>query len=169
MAFMGRKYFYDSSNALEWCLFVSTAVFLVPFWLQQEQTVVQWSFGAVAIFMGFLGLILFVRKLDVFGIYVIMFLETLATVVKVLAVFSLLIVGFALSFHVLLNETYYFGNMGRSLMKTYIMMTGEYEYGAYFPEGLSFSIMPYLGEAVGEGADGCWTVAKLVRMIFGSS
>ena len=42
------------------------------------------------------------HRFDFFGIYVVMFLEILKTLVQVIVVFSILIVAFGLSFYILL-------------------------------------------------------------------
>ena len=69
-------------------------------------------------------MVLFLQQFDYFGIYVIMFFVVLRTVTKVVFVASIFIIGFALSFNILLYNTYFFGGFGRSIMKTLIMMTG---------------------------------------------
>ena len=43
-------------------------------------------------------------RFDIFGIYVVMFLEILKTLVKVLLIFSILIIAFGLSFYILLSQ-----------------------------------------------------------------
>jgi transient receptor potential cation channel subfamily A protein 1 len=144
MLFDGRKYFDDPVNALEWGVFAFSAAFLIPFWLGDEQTVWQWSCGVVAIYLAWINLILFVRRLDVFGIYVLMFEQTLRTVLKVLLVFALFILGFAFGFHILFQDSYYFNDAGRSIMKTLVMMTGEFEYDDYFPSEIKFRTTPYI-------------------------
>lgn len=42
-------------------------------------------------------------RTDTFGIYVVMFIETLKTLVRVLGLFLTLLMGFAFSFHILLT------------------------------------------------------------------
>eukprot|EP00043_Microstomoeca_roanoka_P017710 m.185620 g.185620 ORF g.185620 m.185620 type:complete len:1059 (-) comp16686_c0_seq2:245-3421(-) len=143
MVFDRSKYFRDIVNILEWGVFTTSLGFFIPFYLDAEQTVGQWSSGAVAVFLAWVNFVVLARKLDVFGIYVLMFEETLFTVLKVQMVFFLFIVGFALSFFILFQETFYFGDIGRSLMKTFVMMTGEFEYIDYFPSQFSFETLPY--------------------------
>ena len=43
-------------------------------------------------------------RFNSFGIYVVMFLEILSTLLRVLFVFSVLIIAFGLSFHILLQQ-----------------------------------------------------------------
>ena len=47
----------------------------------------------------------------------------------------ILVVGFSLSFHILLTHMEKFSTPGNSIMKTLIMMSGEYDYGdIFFPD-----------------------------------
>ena len=49
-------------------------------------------------------LALFVYRFDIFGIYVVMFLEILRTLLQVLCVFSILLIAFGMAFFVLMNK-----------------------------------------------------------------
>ena len=46
----------------------------------------------------------YVDRFDQVGIYVVMFLEILQTLIKVLLVFSILIIAFGLAFYILLSK-----------------------------------------------------------------
>ena len=47
----------------------------------------------------------------------------------------ILVVGFSLSFHILLTHMKQFSTPGHSILKTLIMMSGEYDYGdIFFPD-----------------------------------
>lgn len=54
-----------------------------------------------------------------------------------LLAFVCLIIGFALSFSIQFNNEYQFSNPWRALVKTIMMMMGEYEYSTFFGEDLS--------------------------------
>ena len=54
--------------------------------------------------MPFLCLTVCACRFDFFGIYVVMFLEVLRTLLQAVCVFSVLIVAFGLSFHMLLSK-----------------------------------------------------------------
>lgn len=43
-------------------------------------------------------------RFDIFGIYVVMFLEILRTLIQVLCVFSILLVAFGMAFFTLMNK-----------------------------------------------------------------
>ena len=83
--FEGVRYLANPVNIVEWAVFSFAGAFLIPFWREDEQTVQQWSLGALALFFAWINLLLFIRKFDGLGIYVLMFEETLKTVAKVRA------------------------------------------------------------------------------------
>nr|CAD7261852.1 unnamed protein product [Timema shepardi] len=81
------------------------------------------------------------HRFDQVGIYVVMFLEILQTLIKVLIVFSILIIAFGLAFYILLSKVeklatqgdhLSFRNVPMSLMRTFAMMLGEIDFlGTY--------------------------------------
>ena len=62
------------------------------------------------------------------GIYVIMFFDILKTFLRFAIVFVIFIVAFGLGFHMLLMSQPPFETVGKSLIKTSVMLTGEFEY-----------------------------------------
>ncbi|XP_071478085.1 transient receptor potential cation channel subfamily A member 1-like [Diadema antillarum] len=95
------KYFYEFTNFLEWTLYATSLAFVAPYLAGQNEDF-QWQCGAVAVFLAWFNFLLYLQRFDIFGIYVVMFLEILRTLVQVLLVFSILIVAFGLTFHILL-------------------------------------------------------------------
>jgi transient receptor potential cation channel subfamily A protein 1 len=93
----GWDYFSDIENYIQWTIYVSTSLFAIPF-LFNESWHYQWVVGSIGIFAAYLGLLFLLGRFDVYGIYVIMFLEILKTLLHVLSLFSILIIGFALTF-----------------------------------------------------------------------
>jgi transient receptor potential cation channel subfamily A protein 1 len=83
MAFQGARYFMQAVNLLEWLMLSFAMAFLSPFLENARETKEQWSAGALTLWFAWIGLLLFVRKIDRLGIYVLMFEETLKTVAKV--------------------------------------------------------------------------------------
>jgi transient receptor potential cation channel subfamily A protein 1 len=81
--FEGLRYLANPLNIVEWAVFSFAGAFLIPFWMEEKQTVRQWSLGALALFFAWINLLLFIRKFDGLGIYILMFEETLKTVAKV--------------------------------------------------------------------------------------
>jgi len=93
----GWDYFRDIENYVQWIVYVSTSVFALPFLFNQSWHY-QWVAGSSAVFSAYLALLFLLGRFDIYGIYVIMFLEILKTLLHVLSLFSILIVGFALTF-----------------------------------------------------------------------
>ena len=96
----GREYFYDIENYIQWVLYITTSVFTFPF-LFDESWHYQWVSGSISIFTAYLALLFLLARFDIYGIYVIMFLEIMKTLLHVLSLFSILIIGFALTFCVI--------------------------------------------------------------------
>ncbi|XP_041357845.1 transient receptor potential cation channel subfamily A member 1-like [Gigantopelta aegis] len=117
------RYFMDVQNLLEWSLYVLTLVFAAPF-LFGMAFHWQWESGAVVIFLAWFNALVFLQRFDFFGIYVVMFLEILRTLIQVLCVFSILIIAFGLAFFMLLGkeESKAYRNPGLSFFRTATMM-----------------------------------------------
>ena len=108
------KYFKDTSNYLDWILYISITVFMAPYVtlldvLDQRFSGMSdprnfWIFGVVAIFVCYSNMLLFLRGYRLFGTYISMYTEVIKTVVQVTLVFVFLVVGFALVFYILFME-----------------------------------------------------------------
>ena len=61
------------------------------------------SIGSLAIFLAWINLLLFLRKIPRLGIYFVMFTDVLKTFSLFSVTFSLFIIAFALGFYILLN------------------------------------------------------------------
>ena len=90
-------YFDDIENYIQWTIYLSASLFACPFLFNQSWHY-QWVIGSIGIFSAYFGLLFILGRFDVYGIYVIMFLEILKTLLHVLSLFSILIVGFGLTF-----------------------------------------------------------------------
>ena len=64
----------------------------------------QWQVGAVALFVAWMDLLLFIRKIPRFGIYIVMFTDILQTFLQFSLVFFLFVVAFALAFFMLMQN-----------------------------------------------------------------
>lgn len=64
----------------------------------------QFSCASLTVFLSWFNLLLLLQRFDQVGIYVVMFLEILQTLIKVLMVFSILIIAFGLAFYILLSR-----------------------------------------------------------------
>ncbi|XP_076673134.1 transient receptor potential channel pyrexia isoform X2 [Andrena cerasifolii] len=105
--------------------------------LNTSQHTSQWMLHtmSVAILLGWIQMMLLVGRLPMCGYYALMFSTVLKNILKVLLAFVCLIVGFALSFAVLFHGNDQFRNSWRAVVKTVVMMMGEYEYGALLSDG----------------------------------
>ena len=79
----------------------------------------QWPLGAVCITVTWLPFL---------GIYVVMFTDVLQTFLKVSGVVLLFVIAFSLGFSALLENQPYFEDFLKSMMKTFVMTSGEMEY-----------------------------------------
>ncbi|TPP62231.1 Transient receptor potential cation channel subfamily A member 1 [Fasciola gigantica] len=92
----------------------------------------QWQCGAVGIFLAWLNLLLFLRRIPTLGLFVLMFTVIIGTFIKFFAVFFLFIFAFAFGFYILLSNHAQFNSLGNSLMKTSVMTMGELDFDALF-------------------------------------
>lgn len=95
----------DAVNIVEWVLDIaailtSLAIFLPSNFSPSTGPIV----AAVAVFCAWFNYLLYLQRFNSFGIYVVMFLEILSTLLRVLFVFSVLIIAFGLSFYILLRN-----------------------------------------------------------------
>ena len=114
MFLQGRRYFCDPTNLTDWALYICTFTFTLPYMLtptELDETLGTmknprniWLFGVVSIFLCYLNLLLFLRRFQRFGIYVAMFVEVSKTIGKFMVIFSVLILAFAIVFHILFKE-----------------------------------------------------------------
>ncbi|CAL7934148.1 unnamed protein product [Xylocopa violacea] len=96
----------------------------------------QWVLHSIslAILLVWMQMMLLVGRLPMCGYYALVFSTVLKNILKVLLAFVCLIVGFAFSFAVLFHGNDQFRNSWRAVVKTVVMMMGEYEYGALFSD-----------------------------------
>ena len=84
-------------------LIYSLALFVACHDFFWDPSCFQWQVGAVTIAMAWINLLLHMRLLNKIGIYIIIFEDVSYTFLKIAVVFVILLVGFALSFHILLS------------------------------------------------------------------
>ena len=64
----------------------------------------QWQIGVVSVFLGWIGLITFLQKWPVTGVYVLMFVNILGSFMKIAFLALLLVIAFAFAFYMLLFD-----------------------------------------------------------------
>ncbi|XP_065193226.1 transient receptor potential cation channel subfamily A member 1-like [Sycon ciliatum] len=142
-----RAYLNDiGDSVLEWSLYILTLCFVWPGRLGLQPTDWQWKCGAVAVFLAWFDLVLFIQRFSFLGIYVVMFKSVLQTLLEVSIVFLMFGVAFGLSFYILFQGQDSFKSISWSLLQTFAMMLGEVEYVNIFVSGLSD--VPYVGVSV---------------------
>ncbi|XP_061171192.1 transient receptor potential cation channel subfamily A member 1 homolog isoform X1 [Saccostrea echinata] len=134
--YQAKLQYLGFENLIEWVTYVCALLLVIDFESCQKSTgfrfTWQWSVGAVAIFLCWINLVLFLQKFPRFGIYVVMFKDILNTFMQFAIVFFLFIVAFGLGFYCLLQSQDAFATVWESLIKTTVMMIGEYEYENIF-------------------------------------
>nr|QQY02505.1 transient receptor potential cation channel 3 [Cryptocotyle lingua] len=140
LLFNGYRYL-TLENLMECCIFTLAILTVVDaddcmrrMGLKQSW---QWQCGAVGIFLAWLNLLLFLRRIPTLGIFVLMFTVVMRTFTKFFIVFFLFIFAFAFGFHILLFNHVPFNSLGNSFLKTTVMMLGELEFDATFNEQFS--------------------------------
>ncbi|XP_065161233.1 transient receptor potential cation channel subfamily A member 1 isoform X2 [Atheta coriaria] len=126
-------YFLDPINLVSWVLYTSSIIMVGPIFIEGTPDV-QYSCASLTVFLSWLNLLLLLQRFDQVGIYVVMFLEILQTLIKVLMVFSILIIAFGMAFYILLSRGQHvsFKTIPMSLVRTFSMMLGEIDFlGTY--------------------------------------
>lgn len=93
------SYIKSPENSLEMIQYICTVIFV---WVYHNQCLCpldwQWQVGVVALFLGWINLILFVSKLPYIGLYVLIFIKIFKTFVTMVVLTMLLILSFGLPF-----------------------------------------------------------------------
>lgn len=127
-------------NIFDLGLYTSAFFFFLPFIMCQvkhdptAKLIDDWKSqaGAMCVLLSWFFLMLHLKRYPYFGLYVVMYIEVLKTLFNVLTNFFILIVAFALSFHVLLSKQDVFKTPGRAIVKTMVMMIGEMDFDTIF-------------------------------------
>ncbi|XP_072018043.1 transient receptor potential cation channel subfamily A member 1-like [Amphiura filiformis] len=131
-----KKYFTDPGNIPEWTLYVLLLIYVIPFHFDSYNWY-QLPCVSVAVFLAWFNFLLYLTRFDIFGIYVVMFLEIFRTLIQVLVVFSILFIAFGLSFYILLwqEENKAFSTPLLSILRvTTALLLGELDYVNSFVE-----------------------------------
>ncbi|CAJ0602462.1 unnamed protein product [Cylicocyclus nassatus] len=92
----------------------------------------QWYLASVCAFLSWMNLLLLIRKLPIFGIYVVMFFDILKTFSRFFIIFVLFVVAFSIAFFVIMQNRPEFSTVPSAVLKTAVMMIGELEFTAIF-------------------------------------
>ncbi|EDS35492.1 conserved hypothetical protein [Culex quinquefasciatus] len=143
-------YLIEPINLISWLLYFSALVMIWPMFVQGRCESGNFSAASVTVFLSWFNLLLFLQRFDQVGLYVVMFLEILQTLIKVLTVFSILIIAFGLSFYILLSKIkshqanhQSFSSIPMSLVRTFSMMLGEMDFLGTYVQPYYSSELPY--------------------------
>ncbi|XP_049879814.1 transient receptor potential channel pyrexia-like isoform X2 [Pectinophora gossypiella] len=90
--------------------------------------------ATVALLLSWVELMFLLSRFPNWGYYVLMFGKVASNVIKILATFLFLVIGFSLSFMIQFKSISPFEGPWASLVKTIVMMTSEFDYEALFDE-----------------------------------
>ena len=137
MIALRSRYFTELTNILEWIVLISAFGYLYSFlFMEATSENTELLFGVCCMFFGWLNVLLFLRRSPLFNIYVVMFTQVILTLIRVLFVFTPLLLAFALAFNQLFIRQTVFKDIWNSYMKTFVMFMGEMEYGETLPNSL---------------------------------
>ena len=98
-----ETYLTDWVNWINWMeiiLFICSIIFV---WVYNTECQCalnwQWQIGVVAVFLGWIDLVIFISKFPLTGVFVLMFTKILYTFLKMILLAVLLIVAFGLTFY----------------------------------------------------------------------
>ena len=133
-----RRYFREITNLYEWIIIISTLAYLNGSVLFRNYTSgrIELLFAVFCLFFIWLNVLFFLRRSPFFNIYVVMFSEVIITLIRVLCVFTPLLLAFALVFHQLFIKQSLFKDFGNSMMKVFVMFSGELEYSDTLPNSI---------------------------------
>ena len=163
MVFLRLHFLKDPVNYLEFTLYSSTFLFTIPCiiqsaddffekgdWIQSkfyeyiQLEDIKWQAGSVSILLAWANLLLYLKGFPTVGLPVVMFVEVLKTFIKVISVFGICLIAFALSFYALLGEQDAFEYANYSIFKTAVMTIGEFQFDDIFISNIdNTSIFPY--------------------------
>uniref|UniRef100_A0A914VC02 Ion transport domain-containing protein n=1 Tax=Plectus sambesii TaxID=2011161 RepID=A0A914VC02_9BILA len=137
-------YVFDPVNYTEWTLYLTSVAFVFPLFFSDLSSV-HWQCATVAVFLAWFNLLLYFQQLSAIGIYVVMFMRILSTVIRVLAVFSVLVIAFGLTFHILLfyDESAGFYNPFISTIHTVLAMLSGWEFREIYVIPFHKGVLPY--------------------------
>ena len=98
-------YLLDVENYVELLTYVCSIIFVIQFgancWCPTNW---QWQLGAFGVFLAWINLILFLKRVPLLGIYVLMFNTILYTFMKFVIIAFLFVVAFCISFYMILYK-----------------------------------------------------------------
>ncbi|XP_055364424.1 transient receptor potential cation channel subfamily A member 1b [Betta splendens] len=136
------NYFKDFSNQCDWMSAIFSLLYIIPLMSNAEGSL-HWQAGAVAVLNSWIGFLLYLQRFEGIGIYVVMFGEIMKTLVRIVMLFTYLMLAFGLAFHALMLNQKQFESVPLSVMQTFAMMVGELNYQNNFLETYLDNKLPF--------------------------
>ncbi|KAL5018902.1 hypothetical protein ScPMuIL_004624 [Solemya velum] len=130
----GWRYFLDVYSYNIWMMLLTTAIFLLP--PDYVPCVIQWRAAWISSILSWLLFIMYLRRFDRFGIYVVMFSEVVWSLLKVILVLFLFLMAFSQAFIVIMARTPGFRQNMQDVfpLTVFTMMLGEINFIDLFVE-----------------------------------
>ncbi|KAJ6646569.1 Transient receptor potential channel pyrexia [Pseudolycoriella hygida] len=118
-----RHYVTQIENIIEW--FVILSVFLTSYIYNKRIDYWQNHVAAFAVLLGWTNLMLMMGQLPDFGVYVAMYTKVQVEFGKLFMAYSGILIGFSISFCVIIPDSPIFSNPIMAFISVLVMMTGE--------------------------------------------
>ncbi|XP_065890705.1 transient receptor potential cation channel subfamily A member 1 homolog isoform X2 [Dysidea avara] len=145
------QYLVEPENYMEILMIICTTVFALAGHAGECFCLVSatWQIGALAVFLAWIDLVVFLKKLALTGVQINMLQNVVLTFLKLVYLPAILIVSFALPFYMLFamqEVTTPYNTPAYSLMRSLVMTTGELDYSDTFQfgdegDGISYNFM----------------------------
>jgi len=141
--------YFNVRNLIDWVLYLLSVLFLFDLGVNKLEdgklrfsqletlgcsggTCWQWPLGSFIITAAWLNFLFQLRLVGNFGIFILMFNNVITTVAKFSIVVLVFVLAFGFGFHILFINQLAFDDTSEALLKTFVMMIGEYEFEGIF-------------------------------------
>ncbi|XP_053404913.1 transient receptor potential cation channel subfamily A member 1 homolog [Mercenaria mercenaria] len=126
------EYFKQVENYVELAVYISSVLFVVNVTECEDtdyRTKWQWILGILSVFMAWINLLVFAKKFDRLGIYVMMLGSIIKTfLLNVFPIVAVLLIAFALAFTCVHQDQVKFANLWHSILTTTSFMISGFDY-----------------------------------------
>jgi hypothetical protein len=141
LLYQGFWYFKRLSNIFELAVYAMTMFFLDPFGLFLDRIdlplescpKVVWEIAALNVMLAWIVLLMSFQRLPYVGIYIVMIISMVKTMIQVVIVASLFVLGFGLAFYMLASSQDEFSTSPLSLMRVFTMSIGDLAHDNLLP------------------------------------
>jgi transient receptor potential cation channel subfamily A protein 1 len=127
-----HKYVREFTNYFDWFCYITTVLITLSVTPCGALTYWQWQLSAFSILASWINFITFLRRIPACGIHVAMVEQVGMTFLRFFIILFLFIIAFGFAFYILLQNQHPFASPADSLLKTAVMMTGEYDFTSIF-------------------------------------